>query len=762
MLLDIFLNIIKKKATKFYNYFIDDKGIYAPYFEKIDTELLIIKNYHSFSTIARKRFEGENRDKSIFYYSSKNVDISALVTTGKAQNITISVLDILNEISFFDEKEKSEINLLVPQLTYFFENFDKFVNLLKFETIINTLTFEKIIAKLNLENETLNIEDELISILKGNFNYKTSRNLGYFDSLKDKIADSHNISLEDLEKINNIFRKVLLTCGKDELKNGFPSVFNNELIDLDTSKKLMVIIKNNKFAFTEDFEEFSDFVNDSKYEIFDLCYSVPAFFKKYFCNNLNTLIDIPMNKALCISNETEDLISFKEAFGNFIESVESTKSVTFSSNLLKDIFSLYKTSFVNLDINYRILAEFFENFALSTDKDLNDISRSILKENMDNAYFDSLKKMNYYLINDFPSFTNKEEVYTQNNLFRDLELSPNTLIIISDAMTYNLAYEFIRNKDYTYDDYNLISDLPSETEVCYNSYFITDETVQLDDKNRLSLEKNGKDITYVRKWRLEKLKEIFGTAIDFDDFKTDKDYKGIVLWQHDEIDKAIHGSCDNKRLRILTEEVFQTIDYALERGFNILLLSDHGHIPVSKKFILFDDININKKKDRYLVVNKDENLEKSIYLDNIPLPSYVDVGDKKLAFINSVNSLKECGKYTHGGLSLQECILPCFYIKSNKSQENLEYIVDIEWTNKLKFTITNIKNTDENILDVLVNNKLFLNQEVKNGEKKALMIIETGENSECLIILSINDKEVVREYVKKKNLRKIHSDMNIF
>ena len=42
------------------------------------------------------------------------------------------------------------------------------------------------------------------------------------------------------------------------------------------------------------------------------------------------------------------------------------------------------------------------------------------------------------------------------------------------------------------------------------------------------------------------------------------------------------------------------------------------------------------------------------------------------------------------------------------------------------------------------------------------MIIETGENSECLIILSINDKEVVREYVKKKNLRKIDSDMNIF
>ena len=139
MLLDIFLNIIKKKATKFYNYFIDDKGIYAPYFEKIDTELLIIKNYDTFSTIARKRFEGENRDKSIFYYSSKNVDISALVTTGKGQNITISVLDILNEISFFDEKEKSEINLLVTQLTYFFENFDKFVNLLKFESSINTL-----------------------------------------------------------------------------------------------------------------------------------------------------------------------------------------------------------------------------------------------------------------------------------------------------------------------------------------------------------------------------------------------------------------------------------------------------------------------------------------------------------------------------------------------------------------------------------------------------------------------------------------------
>ena len=57
---------------------------------------------------------------------------------------------------------------------------------------------------------------------------------------------------------------------------------------------------------------------------------------------------------------------------------------------------------------------------------------------------------------------------------------------------------------------------------------------------------------------------------------------------------------------------------------------------------------------------------------------------------------------------------------------------------------------------------MFLNQEVKNGEKKALTIIETGENSECLIILSINDKEVVREYVKKKNLRKIDSDMNIF
>jgi hypothetical protein len=127
-----------------------------------------------------------------------------------------------------------------------------------------------------------------------------------------------------------------------------------------------------------------------------------------------------------------------------------------------------------------------------------------------------------------------------------------------------------------------------------------------------------------------------------------------------------------------------------------MLLSDHGFIDIRNKIQLQDgDIDSEKKKSRYLILNSSEKADSMYYLDGIKVADFIEMANKKICFINSVNSLRQTTKYTHGGISLQETIITAllFRAKSIDQIQQAKFIVNVEAFNELKIETLGAKDS---------------------------------------------------------------------
>lgn len=769
---NIIERIIAEKATLRFNYFIDIEGVFKTKIAniKVSLNLVLICIDDIANIVLKGKLASIGKDKNVVLYSNKKQNIDSYITTGSGKEFVIEIDEVLKKIEGISQKINDSITLKTAQKMLFLEHFNDLCNILAKEEKITQETIKKAIVSYLFLNNKFSIESLLVKLLKNNLDISILTEADLLKTIIERLKMGYDLSFSDsIFHIPDLFRKVLLTRLKNELKSDFPSIVSNEIIDIneDAVEKLFDIIQCNADAFTVEIESLNVFCEERiKEKEKLLSYTIPYLFKKYIVENLDNIDKIVVEEQRLWTNEMQEIFDFVSHIRKMSELCDEYIMYHFEETTMDFYIKKYKDSIWEIDNLYRRIVSQVERFSISTDNYLSKIKEKAILVELDKKYYNVIANINsQFITNYIDLLANKKDSIQQSQLLKNAELSSNTVIMICDGLRYEMAKELILKlnlKDI--EEHSVYSELPSETEVCFNSFFIEEtDKIVLNDKNIFELISNGKREYNIHNWRLSKLIKKYGSCISFDEFKSNTNYKGKVLYMNDFIDNAIHTYNEMYKVSDNLNEIGEIIKYINMRGFDILLLADHGFISVNKIEDDYKGINIDKKKNRYFITDKTENIDKSFLLSGYPVAEYLDTGNKQIGFINSINSIRECGSFAHGGISLQENIIPAIVIKSSKKEltNEKEYIINLQANNSISFELENLDESRENWIEIINNGRQILRQNVIN-QLISCPISRASIDNEYIVILFAEENEISRKAVKRESIRKIDKDLDIF
>ena len=205
------------------------------------------------------------------------------------------------------------------------------------------------------------------------------------------------------------------------------------------------------------------------------------------------------------------------------------------------------------------------------------------------------------------------------------------------------------------------------------------------------------------------------------------------------------------------------IRYTLGREYDVVLLSDHGFVNIQKKIDVQDkSITSEKKKSRYLILDKNENANDMFYIDSINGANYLEMGNKKLCFINSSNALKETSKYNHGGISFQENVITSFIIHGAKDEINKEQSIVFEMLKAYNEITGKIRGARDYVCNIMSGTDLVFNVMINVEEYELHVPIRQYEQGTEFLIMVSNGENSQKTIVKKEGGRVIDKDLDIF
>ena len=311
---------------------------------------------------------------------------------------------------------------------------------------------------------------------------------------------------------------------------------------------------------------------------------------------------------------------------------------------------------------------------------------------------------------------------------------------------------------------NVIGELPSETEIGMNSYFIIDEKVELSEKNAFVLKRDGKIEFYICEWRRENLEKKLGwKVITFDDFKRKKEYDESVIFFFDEADINMHHYDSASKMADAIDNLEKVIRYTLGREYDVVLLSDHGFVDIEKRLDVQDkSITSEKKKSRYMILDKSETAKDMFYIDSIKGADYLELGNKKLCFINSSNALKETSKYNHGGISFQENVITCFIIHGAKEEITKEQKIFFDTIKAYNEITGKIRGARGYVCNIMSGTELVFNVMINVEEYHLHVPVRQYENGTDFLVMVSNGEDTEKTIVKKEGGRVVDKDLDIF
>lgn len=161
----------------------------------------------------------------------------------------------------------------------------------------------------------------------------------------------------------------------------------------------------------------------------------------------------------------------------------------------------------------------------------------------------------------------------------------------------------------------------------------------------------------------------------------------VVYIYSNTIDKA--GEQEEEKVFQRTEEEFEHIIELLTKianinGNNVFITADHGYLyqytPIAESD--FSNVKVqgnSSKQDRRFVLGRGLSAEKGVTLSTAAELGLE--GGLEVAFANSVNRMRQSGtgsRYVHGGLSLQECLVPLIHFKKTRNRADDTKDVDVE------------------------------------------------------------------------------------
>ena len=150
------------------------------------------------------------------------------------------------------------------------------------------------------------------------------------------------------------------------------------------------------------------------------------------------------------------------------------------------------------------------------------------------------------------------------------------------------------------------------------------------------------------------------------------------------------------------------------------------------------------------------------YCDNIKTADYLELGDKKLCFINSTNSLRETGRYNHGGISLQENVITAFQFKGAVEEKNIETHIIFEALKAYNELTGRIRGARGYTCNILTGTDVVFTIMIDVEEYQLHVPVRQYEPGTDFLIMVSNGENTEKAVVKKAGGRVIDKDLDIF
>lgn len=748
--------IIKKNSTLSPVVLIDESGLFEHYLESIEGVSVISSpsNIVLTKTLA---------DKDVnCVYCRNYIELSGLIASGKANRLDISPEMILNEIDDIKGKVRGEIHLSADQTIIFLSNLESIADDLSYVDIVTGEMVKREVL-LHIVGRKLSSRGLLIQILNGKISRK---NLIEKDSLSiacDIVSKELGVSLTPYLSYNKLLSKVMITYSKNVYKEyGGPSM-NDYLLDVadkDISMLAKFIMENAR-ELNNPIEELNSIYKDIEPE--NLTYAIPRLFIKYVGRHMDKMLQIDEEKLW--TEGMKNTGAFFVELRLLDEALLRNINYQCAQNNIDFLFEEYKKNFAIMDSMYRRVEAYYEKLAFLPDFYMNDELHATL-EIVKQKYHSVISKINGRLFQYYNQYmVDRRDVIKQSEFIQSRKFKKKTVFILADGFRYEMAKELVMKfSNYDVEDINVIGELPSETEIGMNSYFIIDEKVELSDKNTFVLKKDNKLEFHIYDWRRDNLKRKLGCdVITIEDFKKNKDYEESVIYFFDEADINMHHFDSAAKMSEAIDNLEKTIRYALGREYDVVLLSDHGFVDIEKKLEVQDKtIASEKKKSRYLILNKNEDAKEMFYDDSIAGAKYLNMGDKKLCFINSTNSLRETSKYNHGGISFQENVITCFIIHGAKEEITKEHKIFFEAIKAYNEITGRIRGARGYVCNIMSGTDLVFNVMIDVEEYQLHVPVRQYESGTDFLVMVSNGDTTEKTIVKKEGGRVIDKDLDIF
>lgn len=600
------------------------------------------------------------------------------------------------------------------------------------------------------------------------------------DEFMMNILNKNRNLIEDIDnKMRNENEKIALYSSSVELEyfvenssgfmnfelDFFISKFKNELYDINREERLKYL-----YAILDKVKKKFSFILESDKELEE---------------ELNLLSDIT-NRLGQIEVYKDSFYDIEEWWSFYKEDYVKNFNSLSSNN---DIYKLISKADLDVKLESKII-----NLVKEKEKNLNNNYEKFLIENY----------------KDFISTTNNKTVSGKLHSLRDIHRDKKIIFIVIDAMRWSI-WEVIRKifEKYNYETVNqnnvTLSMLPSVTSVSRLSLFAGNNY-----KNLVN-QKLEKDYSYSIKDEEKHMKRYFddkevafksGGKQNFKELmQEDADIYSFVFT---DVDNLFHGLLDisedivssifESQVKNFVEEIEGKFS---EDQYNIVLATDHGSTDITNQYPVKPDKNLeiylddNKMKHsrhgKYYRIYTDQDVDKKTYqnlldyfekdeqkdcwyvikqedMQNFALPIEDTDGTNLLWVINKYPYYisQRSGSNIHGGLTMDETIIPFAIMEKNKSgvkelEISIKSDLEVDETSDINITIKNTNNL--NIEDLSIESK-EINLSSKNNsvssksEKKISYSIKLNTSG------TISSNFIFRYLVKgEERIQKISKDI---
>jgi len=295
--------------------------------------------------------------------------------------------------------------------------------------------------------------------------------------------------------------------------------------------------------------------------------------------------------------------------------------------------------------------------------------------------------------------------------FTDLE--DGTAIIICDGLRYELAEAIKQNlgrqTDFDQELGAVSAVLPSITEVGMAAHLPGELGLSLDD-NDLVVTSGGEKMS-VKADRDERLS---GAGFEVVDMGEVNDISFEDLTESDPVPRVVYSGTIDKLGESLdddaafsqvashVDDVERTVQRLKQAGYTrFVITSDHGFLYTDR---LSDDLKVESPdlaqvvKRRFAAATSDTPLvdtDEFVEIDHEALSDLgIDAPDLKLLFPRSIACFKAPGgnmQYFHGGISLQELLVPCLTVTTGEIEESASISYDVTIPDPITNSIVSVE-----------------------------------------------------------------------